>query len=291
MTDAEVGSADAYYGKRLSSLQAVDEAIEHIHKTLLDDKVLDNTYIVFASDNGFHLGEHRMRRGKQTAYETDIHLPLIIRGPGVVAGSKPHELAGNIDLAPTFAALAGAKVPDFVDGRSLVPLLHPDSSDRSNWRKVFLTEHWLMERKGANASQSKSGGPSLQATPELDDEPMQETNDNKPKLAPKVPLDVNGDPLVHVVNVRTRKNGRIKRKRNGARLGGIPELHAIRTPDSTFVEYITGEREYYNLKDDEAQANNLANTLDEKQLKEKSDLLDALKKGAGAAVRQTETHF
>ncbi len=132
---------DDLYKKRLQSLQAVDDAIVSLYNTLKTTNQLDNTYIVFTSDNGFHLGQHRMPSGKQTAYEEDIHLPLIVRGPGVPAGKAIDQLTGNIDLAPTFADLAGVKAPDFVDGRSFAPLLH--SSASSSWRQAYLVEHWL----------------------------------------------------------------------------------------------------------------------------------------------------
>ena len=94
--------------------------------TLRATKQLDNTYIVFASDNGFHLGQHRMPAGKQTPYETDIHVPLLVRGPGRARRRARHPLAGNTDLAPTFEAMAGARAPSFTDGRSLLPLLRGD---------------------------------------------------------------------------------------------------------------------------------------------------------------------
>jgi N-acetylglucosamine-6-sulfatase len=140
LTSAEIENEDAFCGKRRASLQAVDDAIETIHDVLRKTEQLETTYIVFSSDNGFHLGEHRLRRGKQSAYEVDIHLPLIICGPGIGAGTKSVAVTGNIDLAPTFAELAGAKLPSFVDGRSLVPLLHGHNA--TTWRNAYLIEHW-----------------------------------------------------------------------------------------------------------------------------------------------------
>ena len=99
---------------------------------------LDNTYLFFTSDNGYHIGEHRLRAGKLTAYEEDIRVPLFVRGPGVPAGALRGEFVGNVDLAPTFAALARAAVPDFIDGRSLVPLLLGAAAEP--WRGAFLVE-------------------------------------------------------------------------------------------------------------------------------------------------------
>ena len=81
--------------------------------------VAENTYIVFSSDNGYHMGEYRLLPGKQTAFDTDIHVPLIVSGPGVPAGRTVSQLASNIDLAPTFETLAGLKVRNSIDGHSL----------------------------------------------------------------------------------------------------------------------------------------------------------------------------
>jgi arylsulfatase A-like enzyme len=109
-------------------------------RSLLDSVgQLNNTYIVFTSDNGFHLGQHRLFFGKETGFEEDIHTPLLIRGPGLPAGRVVDSLTVNIDFAPTFAELAGATTPGFVDGRSLVPLL--DGTLPTTWRNSFLLGH------------------------------------------------------------------------------------------------------------------------------------------------------
>ena len=130
---------DNLYRRRLQSMLAVQELIEHLLDTLRTTGQLENTYLFFTSDNGFHLGEHRLRAGKLTAYEEDIRVPLFVRGPGVPSGREREEFVGNLDLAQTFAALANASVPDFVDGRSLVPLLR-DGSKPDRWRGAFLIE-------------------------------------------------------------------------------------------------------------------------------------------------------
>ena len=69
------------------------------------------------------MGEHRLAAGKQTAFETDIHVPLVVTGPGVPHGWRLPQITSTIDLYPTFAQLAGASVPGAIDGRSLKPLL------------------------------------------------------------------------------------------------------------------------------------------------------------------------
>src|SRR5204862_437446 len=98
-----------------------------------------NTYFVFSSDNGFHLGEHRLSSGKQTAFETDIRVPVIVSGPDVPAGRDASQLTSSIDLAPTFETLAGLPVPAGVDGHSLAGLWH--GQDPAGWPLAVLIEH------------------------------------------------------------------------------------------------------------------------------------------------------
>ena len=88
---------------------------------------------------GLDVGEHRLHAGKLTGYEEDIRVPLFVRGPGVPRGRVREEIVGNVDLAPTFADLAGAQVPDFADGRSIVPLLR-GAGLSPPWRGAFLVE-------------------------------------------------------------------------------------------------------------------------------------------------------
>ncbi len=142
LTPAEIREIDELYRRRLQSLLAVDDMIEKIIRSLDARHQMTNTFIFFSSDNGFHMGEHRLPPGKGTAYEEDIRVPLIVRGPGVSAGRTVEHFALNIDLAPTFAQLAGAKTPDAVDGLSLVPLLGNGLPSVDVWRKDFLVEHW-----------------------------------------------------------------------------------------------------------------------------------------------------
>jgi len=139
---------DLLYRKRLQSLLAVQELVEQLLKTLRTAGQLDDTYVFFTSDNGFHLGEHRLHAGKLTAYEEDIRVPLFVRGPGVPGKQVREEIVGNVDLAPTFAELAHATVPDFVDGRSLVPLLREGAS-AGPWRGAFLVEQEEVHFGGA----------------------------------------------------------------------------------------------------------------------------------------------
>ena len=109
------------YQKSLESLRSVDEGVKRLIDALRRNGELSNTYIFFTSDNGFFFGEHRLERSKFLPYEPAIHLPLLVRGPGIRANSTSGELAANIDLAPTIVKLAGARADRSFDGRSLLP--------------------------------------------------------------------------------------------------------------------------------------------------------------------------
>jgi N-acetylglucosamine-6-sulfatase len=137
----QIQEIDQIHRKRLRSLQAVDEMVQTIVETLQQTGELDRTYIVFTSDNGYHLGQHRLFQGKQTAYEEDIRVPLVIRGPNVPAQRSVKHLAVETDLAPTFAEWASVIPPDFVDGRSLEPLLKKSLPQLGEWREGILIEH------------------------------------------------------------------------------------------------------------------------------------------------------
>lgn len=135
----QVSNIDAGFRKRAQSVEAIDELLGTLQESLRTTRQLSNTYIFFTSDNGFHMGEHRLAGGKQTAFETDIRVPLIVTGPAVPRGRTINSLASNIDLYPTFARLGSAPVPPSVDGRSLLPLF--GAPPITNWRKAVLVEH------------------------------------------------------------------------------------------------------------------------------------------------------
>jgi arylsulfatase A-like enzyme len=142
LSEDDIAEITTHHRQRLECLQAVDELVATLVDTLEDTGELERTYVVYASDNGFHLGEHRMKEGKDTAYEEDIRAPLAIRGPGVPQGQRVRGMALNIDLAPTLAAFAGIATPDFVDGRSLLPLLEDPGVP---WRTSFLIQRLGLE--------------------------------------------------------------------------------------------------------------------------------------------------
>ena len=145
LSPAQVATIDAIYRRRAQAVEAVDTLVGDVEATLAARHELNNTYIVFSSDNGYHLGQHRLTRGKRTAFETDIRVPLIVAGPGVPHHRIVPQVVQNVDLYPTFLRLAGRAPRKAVDGRSLLPLLHP-SGRRPRWRTVALVE----QRSDAN---------------------------------------------------------------------------------------------------------------------------------------------
>ena len=139
LTPTEKTSLLNDYRKRIEADMAVDDLIGNIEAHLKAHGIANNTDIVFSSDNGYHMGEYRLLAGKQTAFDTDIHVPLIVSGPHVPAGRTVTQLTSNVDLAPTFETLAGAPIGSTVDGISLDGLWHGQSP--SNWQHAVLVEH------------------------------------------------------------------------------------------------------------------------------------------------------
>ena len=144
---------DSHYRDRLRTMAAVGEMSGKLVGALKDANKLNNTYIVFASDNGYHQGQHRLEFGKNSAYEEDIRIPLMIRGPGIPAGVKKDKMVLNNDFAPTFARWAGVTPPDFVDGRSFASLIdgNPETTP-SSWRTGFSVRYWQKPSGGGTPS-------------------------------------------------------------------------------------------------------------------------------------------
>jgi N-acetylglucosamine-6-sulfatase len=169
------------YQQRLESLLAVDEAVGQIVDELNAVGMLDSTYIIFTSDNGFFHGEHRVPAGKILLYEPSVRVPLIVRGPTIPRGQHRSEFVANIDLAPTIVDVAGAEPERVMDGQSLIPfardrLLHSGRDilleTRSyaavrgpNWR---YAEHVTGERELYNLARDRDELNNLQGNPSYD---------------------------------------------------------------------------------------------------------------------------
>jgi arylsulfatase A-like enzyme len=147
LTETEIQEIDEGYRKWLQSMQAVDEMIGDLVDTLQATGQLTNTYIFFTSDNGYHMGQHRLAPGKYVGYEEDIGVPLFVRGPNVPISQTVTQLAGLGDLAPTFAEIAGIEIPAYMDGRSLLPLLGASPPVLEDWRQAILFEQYVGDHR------------------------------------------------------------------------------------------------------------------------------------------------
>ena len=139
LTEAEQQKITAAWDERLEADRAVDDLLGTIQNALAAAGVTRDTYVVFSSDNGYHMGEYRLMPGKQTAFDTDVDVPLVVTGPGVPAGRTTDALTSNVDLAPTFETVAGAPVGASVDGVSLDGLWH--GRQPADWQQAVLIEH------------------------------------------------------------------------------------------------------------------------------------------------------
>jgi arylsulfatase A-like enzyme len=236
LTDEQIAALDDHHRIRLQSLQAIDEMLLGLVLTLQATGQLSNTYIVYTTDNGYHLGQHRLTAGKYYGYEKDLRVPLLVRGPNVTAGASVSAPASEVDLVPTIAELAGVTPPLNPDGRSLVPLFATPTTP-SDWRQILFFEEYPL------ATQEPPDGEG--GTP----------------LEPP-----DADP----VGVGLRFNG-------------------LKTTAYKYIEYDTGEREYYDLAADPDELENGYAQQDPAYLAQLSQTLETLAACAGTACLTTES--
>jgi len=188
LNSISVEKVDVTYKQILRSLLAVDDGVASILNALDKTGLRDNTIIVYLTDNGTTVGDHGFGITKNCPYEACLRTPFIVYAPSMFAPRNETRFAANIDLAPTFADLAGVPIPASVDGVSLLPVLK--NTPDVKWRADLLFEHWPTE----------NGVGSL-----------------------------------------------------------IPEFYAVRNANWKYVEYSTGEKELYDLKNDPYELENVAN--------------------------------
>jgi len=148
-----------YISNYLATVKAVDENVGRMLHYLKENGLDENTIVIYSSDQGFFLGEHGWF-DKRWMFEESFKMPFLIKWPGVIKpGSRPKKLIQNIDYAPTWLEMAGVKVPDEVQGRSIVPLLKGGEAD--GWREAVyyayyeIGEHAVPQHYGVRTETHK----------------------------------------------------------------------------------------------------------------------------------------
>jgi arylsulfatase A-like enzyme len=208
--------------RRVEQLLSVDEGIRQVILELADEGILDETYVIFASDNGYFRGEHRIAGGKFLAYEPSARVPLLIRGPGIPAGATSQELVSLIDVPQTILDIVGASDPAN-DGRSFLPYAMSPAHRSS---RPLLLEADTGPGKGSPGVDPEAASAAQKRT-------------LKAHLAGKKGaknLDQEKSP------VRSVANGNF-----------APAYKAIRTDRYLYVLYANGQQELYDMLRDPAQ--------------------------------------
>jgi N-acetylglucosamine-6-sulfatase len=141
--ELDPGTREETIRRRAEMLLAVDDGMGRIVETLRRRGILDETFILFTSDNGFFYGEHGLSLERRLPYEESIRTPLLVRYPPLAEpGTVVDGLVASIDIAPTVLDVAGAPIGDHIQGRSFLPLIRGDAAD---WRESLLVEFYTYE--------------------------------------------------------------------------------------------------------------------------------------------------
>lgn len=134
-----------YMRDYLGCIESVDDSVGRLLDYLDESGLAENTIVVYASDQGFYLGEHGWF-DKRFMYEESLRTPLVVRWPGVVkAGSVENKMVSNVDFAETFLDAAGIEASERMQGRSFLPMLAGEPP--KEWRKSFYYHYYEGEKR------------------------------------------------------------------------------------------------------------------------------------------------
>jgi N-acetylglucosamine-6-sulfatase len=139
ISDRRAAGYDRLQVERMQSALTLEDLCRNVIDALERTDQLGDTYVFFTSDNGFHMGLHRIRSAKGSPYVESHEAPFVVRGPDVPAGASFDGIVANIDIAPTALDLVGVEIPAWMDGRSLRPFL--DGTAPDSWRSSLLIEN------------------------------------------------------------------------------------------------------------------------------------------------------
>jgi N-acetylglucosamine-6-sulfatase len=213
--------------RRAEQLRSVDEGVRQVITELAAEGVLEDTYVIFMSDNGYFRGEHRIAGGKFLAYEPSARVPLLIRGPGIPAGATSDELVSGIDIPQTILDIAGVTRPE-IDGRSILPFAE---------NPARRTSRPLLIEADTGPGQGNAGVDPAEAS-------AAKKRTLKARLAGKK----------GVGNLDQEKSP-VKSVANG---NFAPAYRAIRSERYLYVLYANGQSELYDMWRDPAQLKSLS---------------------------------
>jgi len=218
LSATEIHTYRVYYQNCLAALISVDEGVKQILDQLGALNRLQNTYVIFTSDNGFFFGQHRLVGGKFLAYEPATHLPLIVRGPGIEPNTHTGQFASTVDIAPTILELAEVTPDKSIDGTSLVPFMKEPSL---RTRRPLLFESFVQTNDVEQDGNAATGESTTAAGPA------------RGKLGVK-------GAAAHASVVAPPKN-----------------YYGIRLGPYKYIEWPDGEKELYDINKDPYELNNI----------------------------------
>jgi len=221
LTKKQIKVIDNERRRQQEQLISVDESVGELIDALKSKGILDDTYVIFASDNGFFRGEHRIASGKYLPYDPASRVPLLIRGPGIPHGGVSNELVWNGDIAQTIDQIASGSINESVDGRSLLP--YAENPALRSTRPVLL---------------------------EADTGPGGTTGESAQASAARVRA-----ARVHVADRRGVDNldQEPDAIRSSNNVATAPAYRSIRTDRYEYTIYSNGQSELYDMKRDPAQ--------------------------------------